>query len=75
MISSKELDKYEYLTGEDLALKPGPIEIKQAEYSPAIKTDDKVKKVIKKSNDLTYDSVYNFNKYSVSNFNEINLTH
>ena len=28
-------------------------------------------KVLKYNNDLTYDSVYNFNKYGVSNFNEI----
>ena len=30
-------------------------------------------KVLKYNNDLTYDSVYNFNKYGVSNFNEITL--
>ena len=28
-------------------------------------------KVLKYNHDLTYDSVYNFNKYGVSNFNEI----
>ena len=27
-LSSKELDKYEYLTGDDLALKPGTPDIK-----------------------------------------------
>ena len=31
----------------------------------------KIKKVIKHDNDLVYNSVHNFNKYSVSNFNEI----
>ena len=75
---SKNLDKYEYLTGEDLRYKPWPIEIKRAEYPPlaqiiskAIEKDNEVKKTVKYSNDLHYDSVHNFNKYNVSNFNEI----
>ena len=33
-LSSKELDKYEYLTSKDLTLKLGPTEIKRADYSP-----------------------------------------
>ena len=33
--------------------------------------DDKVDKVVKDNNDLVYDSVHNFDKYSVSSFNEI----
>ena len=33
----------------------------------------KIKKFIKYSIDLFYSSVHNFNKYSVSNFNEISL--
>ena len=73
---SKNLDKY--LTGENSGYKPWPTEIKRAEYSPlaqimskAIKKDDEVKKTVKYSNDLYYDSVHNFNKYNVSNFNEI----
>ena len=76
--SSKNLDKYEYLTGGDLGYKPGPIEIKAAEYSPlaqiiskTIKKDNKVKRTVKYNNDLYYDSVDNFNKYNASNFNEI----
>ena len=32
--SSKNLDKYEYLTGEDLDLKPSTIEQAKLEYSP-----------------------------------------
>ena len=32
-----------------------------------IKKDDKVNKTIKDNDDLTYDFVHNFNKYSVSN--------
>ena len=33
-LSSKELDKYEYLTGEDLGHKPGVVEQAKFEYSP-----------------------------------------
>ena len=33
-LSSKELDKYEYLTGEDLGYKPGVVEQAKFEYSP-----------------------------------------
>ena len=33
-LSSKNLDKYEYLTGEDLDLKPSTIEQAKFEYSP-----------------------------------------
>ena len=34
VFSSKNLDKYEYLTGEDLDLKPSTIEQAKLEYSP-----------------------------------------
>ena len=77
-LSSKNLEKYEYLTGEDLGYKPNIIQRAKFEYSPlgeafnkVFKKDDKNKKVIKYSNDLVYSSVHNFNKYSLSNFNEI----
>ena len=33
-LSSNNLDKYEYLTGEDLGLKPNTIEQARFEYSP-----------------------------------------
>ena len=33
-MSSNNLDKYEYLTGEDLSLKPNTIEQAKWEYSP-----------------------------------------
>ena len=33
-LSSNNLDKYEYLTGEDLGLKPNTIEKAKFEYSP-----------------------------------------
>ena len=77
-LPSKELDKYQYLTGNDLGYKPDVIHRAKFEYSPlgeafnkVFKKNDKDKKVDKYSSDLMYDSVHNFNKYSVSNFNEI----
>ena len=74
-LSSKELDKYEYLTGEDLGYKPDVIQRAKFEYSPlgeafnkVFKKDDKNEKVTKYDNDLVYESVHNFNKYRLSNF-------
>ena len=59
-LSSKNLDKYEYLTGEDLGLKPGTAEQEKFEYSPlgvslkAFKKDE-VKSVTKSMSDFNYD--------------------
>ena len=36
------MDKYEYLTGEDLKLKPSTIEQKEFEYSPLRKCFNRV---------------------------------
>ena len=76
--SSKDLEKYECLTGEDLGYKPDVIQRAKFEYSPlgeafnkVFKKDDRNKRVIKHDNDLVYNPVHNFNKYSVSSFNEI----
>ena len=33
-LSSNNLDKYKYLTGEDLGLKPSTVEQTKSEYSP-----------------------------------------
>ena len=38
---SNNLDKYEYLTGEDLGLKPSTVEQAKFEYSPLSKTFNK----------------------------------
>ena len=72
------MEKYEYLTAEDLGYKPDVIQRANFEYSPlgeafnkVFKKDDKNKKVIKHDNDLIHNSVHNFNKYSVSSFNKI----
>ena len=40
-LSSKELDKYEYLTREDLGYKPGVVEQGKFEYSPLGKAFNK----------------------------------
>ena len=40
-LSSNNLDKYEYLTGEDLGLKPSTIEQAKFEYSPLSKIFNK----------------------------------
>ena len=40
-LSSKELDKYEYLTGEDLVYKTGVVEQAIFEYSPLEKVFNK----------------------------------
>ena len=39
-----------------------------------LKRMKKIKKVIKQGHDLIYNSAHNFNKYSVSSFNEISST-
>ena len=41
-LSSNNLDKYEYLTGEDLGLKPSTVEEVKFEYSPLVKIFNKV---------------------------------
>ena len=40
-LSSNNLDKYEYLTGEDLGLKPNTVEQTKFEYSPLVKIFNK----------------------------------
>ena len=40
-LSSNNLDKYEYLTGEDLGLKPSTVEQAKFEYSPLEKIFNK----------------------------------
>ena len=54
-LSSNNLDKYEYLTGEDLGLKPSTIGQTKFEYSPlgkifdkALSKEDKKKELFKR---------------------------
>ena len=74
------MENYEYLTSEDLGYSPDVIQRAEFEYSPlgqafnkVFKKDNKVGKD-KYDNDLKCDSYHNFNKYRVSNFNEISST-
>ena len=41
VLSSNNLDKFEYLTGEDLGLKPSAVEQAKFQYSPLGKTFNK----------------------------------
>ena len=54
-LSSNNLDKYEYLTGKDLGLKPSPVEQAKFEYSPlgkifkkGLSKDDKKEGLLKR---------------------------
>ena len=54
-LSSNSLDKYEYLTGEDLGLKPSTVEQAKFEYSPlgkifnkGLTEDDKKERLFKR---------------------------
>ena len=54
-LSSNNLDKYEYLTGEDLGLKPSTVEQAKFEYSPlgkifnkGLSEDDKKEGILKR---------------------------
>ena len=58
-LSSKELNKYDYSTGEDLGYKPGVVEKVKFQYSPLgealrkeLKKDGKVNRVVKCNNNL-----------------------
>ena len=77
-LSSKNLEKYEYLTGEDLGYKPDVIQRAKFEYSPlgeafnkVFKKDDKNKKVIKHDNDLVYNSIRFIMVYKFISFNDM----
>ena len=84
-LSSKELDKYEYLTGEDVGYKPGVVEKVNFEYSPlgeALnnkakgKTDKRYKVVNKdtQNKNLFYNSYQSFVKLKdISDFKELSL--
>ena len=81
-LSSKDLlEKYEYLTGEDLEHKPSIFEKAKFEYSPlgmllskAFKKDE-VKSVAKSMGDFNYDSKYAFYRFNkgYDEFEEMSL--
>ena len=86
-LSSKEVDKYEYLTGEDLGYKPSVVEKAKLEYSPLgevvsgivlnDKQNNKTDKIIKKDKQnkiLVYNQQHNFEKFKdISDFKEFSL--
>ena len=84
-LSSKDLlEKYEYLTGEDLGHRPSVLEKTKFEYSPlgAVLVDNVKKKTntnkvnIKKKQDknLIYNSQYSFTKFKdIDEFKELSL--
>ena len=58
-LSSNNLDKYEYLTGKDLGLKPGAVEQGKFEYSPlgkvfnkGLKEEDKKEGLLKRQKNI-----------------------
>ena len=69
-LTSKDLlEKYEYLTGEDLGQKPSLFEKAKSEYSPLgmslskVLKNDKVKTVAKSESDFNYDINYTFYRF------------
>ena len=67
-LSSNNLDKYEYLTGEDLDLKPSTIEQAKFEYSPlgkifnrGLDEDDKKERLFKRLKNI--EGKYNYFKH------------
>ena len=68
-LSSNNLDKYEYLTDEDLDLKPSTIEKARFEYSPlGVVLPNKVKKITNinkkiKDKNLIYNSQHSLKKF------------
>ena len=80
-LTSNNLDKYEYLTGEDLSLKPSTVEKEKFEYSPlgmslskAFKKDQ-VKSVAQSRSDFNYDSNHAFYRFykGYDEFEEMSL--
>ena len=80
-LSSKNLDKYEYLTDEDLILKPSTAEKAKLEYSPlglslskAFKQNE-VKSVTKNKSDFNYDISHDFFRFykGYDEFKEMSL--
>ena len=81
-LSSKDLlEKYEYLTGEDLGHRPSMLEKTKFEYSPLGMSlsksfkKDYVKNIANKESDFNYDSKYKFYRFykEYDEFEEISL--
>ena len=82
-LSSNNLDKYEYLTGEDLGLKPSTVEQAKFEYSPlgkifnkGLSEDDKKEGILKRLENIKdkNDELLNtFNTTNKASKNKINI--
>ena len=78
-LSSNNLDKYEYLTGEDLGLKPSTIEKAKFEYSPlgkifnkGLSEDDKKEGLLKKLKNIEDKNKQLLKiKYKIENIKEV----
>ena len=75
------MEKYEYLTGEDLGQKPSVFEKTQFEYSPlgvslskSFKKDN-VKNIANRMSDFNYDNKHNFYRFykEYNEFEEMSL--
>ena len=82
-LSSNNLDKYEYLTGEDLGLKPSTVEQAKFEYSPlgkifniGLSEEDKKEGILKRVENIKdkNDELLNtFNTTNKASKNKINI--
>ena len=82
-LSSNNLDKYEYLTGEDLGLKPSTVEQAKFEYSPlgkifnkGLSEEDKKEGILKRLENIKdkNDELLNtFNTTNKASKNKINI--
>ena len=80
-LPSKELDKYEYSTSEDLGYKPGVVENIKFQYSPlgealtkAKSKTNQIDKTEKKNKNLIYNPQHSFAKFKdISDFKEMSL--
>ena len=80
-LSSNNLDKYEYLTGEDLGLKPSTVEQAKFEYSPlgkifnkGLSEDDKKEGILKRLENIKDKNDELLNTFSTTNKSSRNKT-
>ena len=73
-LSSNNLDKYEYLTGEDLGLKPSTVEQAKFEYSPlgkifnkGLSEDDKKEGILKRLENIKDKNEKILNTFNTTN--------
>ena len=80
--SSNNLEKYEYLTGEDLGLKPSTVEQAKFEYSPlgkifnkGLSEEDKKEGILKRLKNIKdqNEEILNFSTANKASKNKINI--